>query len=167
MATDKKRLQAQLTEYNGIVYRSKSEAMFARWLELEQFNFYYEPEFLEVDAYVPDFLTWRFVPGSLASVQMGVIEYKPRMPTSAYIEKWYSRSIRVLGRLAGIGYKHKSPEFVTVRSFLFWGNAFEPETGEFVWDVEMDAYEPRGSWLDLYRNHRNDILTTRFDLVPL
>jgi hypothetical protein len=75
--------QATPTEYRGIVYRSKCEAMFARWLEIDgleksgigqslarrcglgvtasSFGFQYEPTTL-VEKWNPDFLTWNVSP---------------------------------------------------------------------------------------------------------
>ena len=105
--------EATPTEYRGVRYRSKCEAMFAMhlWLELEeessidQFRsrydgerstvvggggFQYEPKTL-VSGCSPDFLVWRVSqPASprFPVLQVEYIEYKPSRPTETYIQRF-------------------------------------------------------------------------------
>lgn len=99
-----------MTEYKGIVYRSKCEAMFARYLEIEcelydedvdtwarrqgrpvanlKSGFIYEPD-LSVAKYVPDFLVFRKEyrnPLMLPYFKYQLIEYKPSQPTKTCSE---------------------------------------------------------------------------------
>lgn len=103
------------TRYGGVVFRSKSEAMFAaalatfvvddsQWIE-------YEPSRLTLDTgYVPDFLCNQGAEGKYL-----VIEYKPVMPSRDYLVKlvecfdeYSSLSPNVTCRLAiGSVYEHK------------------------------------------------------------
>jgi hypothetical protein len=103
-------LKARPTEYKGVVYRSKSEALFARWLELreEVTGFVYEPDF-PLEEWSPDFLFWSIrkpsgyafleklvacydkiesVNWSLPSLSLVYVEYKPAMPTQTYLDRW-------------------------------------------------------------------------------
>lgn len=98
-------MKARPTEYKGIRFRSKSEAVFARYLDLlieTRFfentlaSFEYEPETC-VEGWHPDFLTWRVMRpmGSkygfrrtIPDLFMTFIEYKPSRPTQTYIREW-------------------------------------------------------------------------------
>jgi hypothetical protein len=81
------------TEYKGVVYRSKSEAMFARYLELssgDRVHIHYEWEDLILPCgYVPDFtsiaITAELTDRCPPDLSFNVIEYKPCMPTDTYV----------------------------------------------------------------------------------
>jgi hypothetical protein len=64
----RKRKQARPTEYKGVVYRSKSEAMCAKLLEHEFQVVEYEPRRFAVGDWIPDFF---------ASRMARAIEYEP------------------------------------------------------------------------------------------
>jgi len=106
--------EARPTEYKGILYRSKSEAMFARYLELQneydvawfsrvqrcwnlaQSGFIYEPELLKVGRWTPDFVRWSTMADThnhfwLPELSYEVIEYKPSRPTDTYIAEFVER----------------------------------------------------------------------------
>jgi hypothetical protein len=71
------------TDYRGIRFRSKSEAIIARAMDLIEVDWEYEPEGYfgnEDDDYVPDFLL------RLGDEEF-LIEYKPRKATDASIER--------------------------------------------------------------------------------
>lgn len=72
--------EARPTEYNGVTFRSKSEAIFARGLDIHGYDWWeYEPNNYKLDdGYVPDFI--------VCSEESGIIliEYKPRQVTNAY-----------------------------------------------------------------------------------
>jgi len=89
MAVATRKLKARKTEYKGIVYRSKCEAMFARYLELwieemrsycneliekgeEDLRLYafcgfeYEPQYFSVDGWTPDFVVYQLNPRGIS-----------------------------------------------------------------------------------------------------
>lgn len=102
------RLQARPTEYKGVRYRSKSEAMFAMFLDgIGYIDIIYEPDF-PIEGWKPDFLAYEtFEPSGynalnnllgnvdkkfsvnwcLPRVAFHYTEYKPSMPTKTYIER--------------------------------------------------------------------------------
>lgn len=75
------------TQYRGVRFRSKSEAIFARALELRGYDVWeYEPARYVVNDWTPDF----FAVGQKRSPQLVVsliIEYKPAGVTDAYKER--------------------------------------------------------------------------------
>lgn len=77
--------QAIPTDFMGVRFRSKSEAMFANVLEHLGLVWVYEPAFLVVGDYSPDFICFTKEFGCLARAH--VIEYKPSKPTPAYFER--------------------------------------------------------------------------------
>lgn len=82
------------TEYHGIVFRSKSEALFARVLDLRTDAWIYEPAWLaDPDGWVPDF----FVLARMTKYphKAFVIEYKPRIPTETYLKQLAGRMARI------------------------------------------------------------------------
>ena len=71
------------TEYRGVRFRSKSEAIFAALLDTAGFeDWLYEPHFLEVSGYTPDFC----VPlvSDHNDLALVIIEYKPAATTATY-----------------------------------------------------------------------------------
>src|SRR3990170_3614102 len=86
--TDSMRLPVQ-TEYRGVVFRSKSEAILARAFDLCGLSWVYEPpELTQGDLWRPDF--WIV---STSTDRPGfknlVVEYKPRQPTQAVFDRLY------------------------------------------------------------------------------
>lgn len=109
-------MKARPTEYKGIRFRSKSEAVFARYLDLtldelaetgtaanvasgSRGGFRYEPK-THIDGWNPDFLMWqvdlpheRFEGGnffsSIPRLNETYIEYKPSRPTDTYVNEWF------------------------------------------------------------------------------
>lgn len=83
-------IEARPTEYSGVVFRSKSEAIMARCFELAGFNWYYEVAHEACpDGWEPDFTTLKVVALSPRRIHTltSVWEFKPRMPTNTYLEK--------------------------------------------------------------------------------
>ena len=81
-----KRIKARPTEYNGVVYDSKSEAVFAKALDDAGFVSVYHPQDVK-SPHVWDFLS--------VAPETGVpflIEYKPVMPTQTYLMQLYERA---------------------------------------------------------------------------
>jgi hypothetical protein len=143
-------IEAIPTEYKSVVYRSKSEAMFARWLELKIENgqmtcagFMYEPKMLQTkDGWIPDFLFWS-IDGWI------VAEYKPATPTKSYVSVWETRCSELRDRLSGYGL-----------FMLYYGSVFSRERGKYnfykgkAWFFDSDWISP----------HEEAIKATRFDL---
>lgn len=70
------------TEYRGIVFRSKTEAITARALDLSLYQWEYEPkQFESSDGWVPDFWCYR---KSMDGFVEFVMEVKPCRPTETY-----------------------------------------------------------------------------------
>jgi len=91
-------LKPQKTEYKEVVYRSKSEARVAKYLDDCVVCFEYEPDWCQVDSWTPDFAIWREYrdggqgPGR-GRPELTIVEYKPRMVTETYLEnlgEWFS-----------------------------------------------------------------------------
>jgi hypothetical protein len=182
-------MQARPTEYKGVRYRSKSEAMFARYLELEHsehhflfshkgprflggFNrgsggFVYEPKGFDVDGWTPDFLSWSvgyssFQEFEIPGMHYETIEYKPSKPTSAYIETFVSRCQRLVAKMLG---GNCQSEFMNCNSFhVYYGSAFsECASGR----VSVCTFGWNILWetdFDWIANYRESLLETRFDL---
>lgn len=114
------------TEYKGIVFDSKSEAIFARKLDLDSINsentifvsWEYHPENFVVNNYCPDFLTQIYIRSDDDKVitKVDLIEYKPSVPTKTYIN-----------RLTGyFEYIKENDQFNTVRRlFICSGSVFD------------------------------------------
>ncbi len=176
-------LTPRLTEYKGIVFRSKSEAMFARYLELEAeedadlcgpggpfgsrncissmlSGFQYEPEYLAVDGWVPDFVRWRIVgprdANCLPKLAFDVIEYKPSRPTETYVKAFMSRCDE-LGRRYG--------PYLHLCFVIYYGSIWTTER------VLLHVYESKAGWVasqveeDWLVNFEDAVKATRFDLL--
>lgn len=151
-------LIARPTEYKGIQYRSKCEAMFAMWLDISQswgeafekenYNntlglfktgFCYEPSFLSVNKWTPDFLLWRVTPGGrgesngmngLPYLYWEVIEYKPSRPTQTYVDGFYSKCFEVWNKFSDDKCYH-------IDFNIYYGSIFNADRGMF----KTHAYE--------------------------
>lgn len=168
-------LKPRPTEYKGVRYRSKSEAMFARWLELEceceQYDgFAYEPTRMGQFGWVPDFVAWKLVlPAShlkspycdnIPEIDYAVIEYKPSIPTETYLDEWVVRCRSLREFLVAEG-----PFSSRLRFFLYYGSVFSSEVGcVYVEDDYSDWYYNDVDSCDWLEMHRGSILATRFDL---
>lgn len=84
-------LQARPTEFAGITFRSKSEAMFAAALQKcgHRRDWIYEPEFLSTGDWVVDFALPVVTYNKFFHWQ--AIEYKPTRPTDTYLRELASR----------------------------------------------------------------------------
>lgn len=95
------------TEYKGIIFKSKSEAMYARYLDLLDMNYslltvawIYEPKWAEVNGWTPDFyviiILYPRDKNRIKSIHEFYIEYKPNEPTETYLKKC-SKNFNSLG----------------------------------------------------------------------
>ncbi len=113
---------ARPTEYKGLLFRSKCEAIFARNLDLVGALWEYEPpEFKLSDGWVPDFkIAFLCTACKPPHVEWLLAEYKPSEPTPTYLNELY-------GRFACLGTQEKcvviigSP-FNKHRKVLTWVN---------------------------------------------
>lgn len=71
------------TDFGGVRFRSKSEAMYAAALEFSGLRWSYEPQWLRVGDWVPDFVVYPSRPDERPLA----IEYKPARVTDAYLER--------------------------------------------------------------------------------
>lgn len=73
------------TEYAGVRFRSKSEAVFARCLDLAGWNWTYEPSGTShLCEHAWDFAVWQ------RGKQSSYIEYKPSEPTRTYVDNLHA-----------------------------------------------------------------------------
>lgn len=172
------RLEAVPTEYKGVVYRSKCEAMFARWIELEMIgvrnydHFEYEPKYLEVEGWVPDFCVLQFLkkhlsfsddyPDFFPRVDFQLIEYKPSKPTKSYLKQFGHRCETLMESLV---LQHGSSMRYRLDFSLYYGSLWT-EKSDVITVVQMteDKWffnEEEFDWLAL---HADAIRKTRFDL---
>jgi len=73
------------TEYKQIVFRSKSEAIFAHAMTLSGAQWEYEPG--NWDGYTPDFAVFLGVRGWPEIYLNVLVEYKPSIPTDTYVQR--------------------------------------------------------------------------------
>ena len=156
-------IKAKKTEYMGTVFRSKSEAMFARLLDLTcDTVWFYEPEqFRLVDKYVPDFL---IIKKKENKPRLDFIEYKPKEPTASY-----------LGNLVS----HRLPEILKIAKSCYAKSSFDHQCFSIGFRVVcFDFFQSNSSLLELTfaqeafkknifhvdASHLDDIKNYRFDL---
>lgn len=155
-------LAARPTQFDGCLFRSKSEAMFAKYLKdcLLIDNFVYEPEFLRSGDWIPDFAIPCFS-GDHMLFTWHIIEYKPARPTDAYLVELHNR-INCIGsgngRIGGAD--------------VIWVNWFGPGQGivsmtDTGWDEPRRcSLQPLLSPLGNYGSEcRDTIRHHRFDLA--
>lgn len=124
-------LKAVPTEYKGIVFRSKSEAIFCRAMELRGYPIWeYEPKRWQTkDGWTPDF--WFIGRNQKPKYKIAsiLVEYKPGDVTDTYLDK-------TLQRLQELGDKTHGHAFVvacgstwneTRKVWHFTGESWSPE----------------------------------------
>lgn len=148
---------ARPTEYEGVVFRSKSEAIFARALTLRGFLWEYEPgHFGLPGGWYPDFriATTEDVDHSILT---GLVEYKPSLVTETFMAELHDR----FGELCTSGLWCGSSMY----GLLACGSSYNSERHLFEWN-------PAGGWRspkqclwrwDVFR-HINEAATYRYDL---
>jgi hypothetical protein len=173
------------TDYKGVRYRSKSEAVFARYLDLwlEEDSgikgamnndsrvgiggFQYEPE-PPIGNWNPDFIVWRVFPprkprlstcllNTMPFLDSEYIEYKPALPAISYLEEW-SRKIKQVRRLIKTGqyFSHH----ISTRFSVFYGSPFsDRDRGRIVFGFNKVSHEEY-DWVDYFPS----LMDYRFDL---
>lgn len=142
--------EAHPTDYDGIRFRSKSEAVFYRAMKLNGWLVEYEPKDWICDGWSFDFrAAWQSPSGALVC---SLIEYKPTRPTDAYLQRHLSR-LRSLGlRLTGY------------RNFVAIGSAWNTQRETLVYDFEENAWQNIEISLGVFRNI-DEAARHRFDLL--
>lgn len=148
-------IEARPTEYRGVRMRSKSEAIFARALELDGWIWEYEPPGYDVNGWVPDFRIVRWLQKGAETgtpiVLSALIEYKPMPVTSSYREELRERFDNLRNR--------------TIREFfiLAVANPFDQETPRFAVNF-MQGKEGGATLLERSFRRFEEAKTYRFDL---
>ena len=117
------------TDYRGIKFKSKSEAIMARSLDLEPtiLAWEYEPTPFKLDdGWIPDFwFIWKYKePG----VKSAFIEYKPSEPTNVYINELKIRYLKL---------DKKTPDLSNL--LLIYGSPFDVHLKRSI--IEYDKVE--------------------------
>lgn len=174
--------EARPTEYMGIRFRSKSEAMFARYLELHleenksncasysalygvigegSGGFAYEPKSFSIGGWCFDFLLWKTdwdedlgVPRLL----MQFIEYKPSKPTDTYVQEFEDRCLKLF------------PKWETFMdnwsASIYYGSVFNVNRGRGdCQPVAHDKWSLVWNDVDWLMNFEDKVKSTRFDLI--
>lgn len=166
------KFESSPTEYRGVTYRSKCEAMFARYLVLRSDDepqptckasgFEYEPDGFEVNGWNLDFLAWRVGVSTndvskckIPTIYYEWIEYKPSFPTKSYCKKLAANFISLASKL-------EYYDGLVIRSgfCLYYGSVFTEDRGVLHFEsgcVLNDEHD----WLEFYED---DVRSTRFDL---
>lgn len=106
------------TEYKGVRFKSKSEAMFAAYFRTMYYPFltlFYEPLWAKTETYQPDFV---FACKHGDAIALDVIEYKPRLPTETYLENLKEGMSQIITSL-------KSPATPEVNAYVYHGTFFD------------------------------------------
>lgn len=142
--------QAIPTDFMGVRFRSKSEAMFANVLEHLGNGWIYEPNFLTVGDYTPDFVFFTKKPNDLTKAN--IVEYKPCKPTQAYFDRIAEIAPKIISKLGNM------PCGMAIISFNFFENS------------QLDAWSyMHGKWKPLpFRMWPDELLDSvksyRYDL---
>lgn len=153
------------TEYKGTVFRSKSEAVIARALDVTSFVWEYEPERFRHHDWTPDF--WAVshrqaihYPTQKRAVISLIIEYKPSEPTETYMTELSGRMMAIRTGVVG-------SEDIPL---LVCGNPFNETIPRSVFVLERDGAWGllTSRWLttDFFHNW-TEAKNYRFDLKPV
>lgn len=115
--------EARPTEYRGVTFKSKSEAICARGFDLAEALWEYEPFcFVDLfeDNYIPDFLVTRYDFGiDSHGLAHCVFEYKPTLPNKTYRKELYKRFEYINNRI--------KLNYPLLHFFLLYGSPFDNE----------------------------------------
>lgn len=152
--------RARATEYKCTVYRSKSEAIFARYLDLQTFAYAYFYEPVNIDGYSPDFFVlidkscWRPRSSGMHRIVAVFIEYKPAMPTKTYLNELAERFSLVRNKFDSTLF---DLDFFCVYGSTYdpsFSGAFELQDGQWIdaewnWAEQKEAKEAHEYRYDL------------------
>jgi hypothetical protein len=179
-------MKARPTEYKGVRFRSKSEAVFARyldlWLEADQGvsprpnrrsgivsrgggGFEYEPITM-VNGWHPDFMLWRTMLPSgdgsrfysnIPKTEIEFIEYKPSRPTKTYCEEWLQK----VGQWIDLSIENESEFHYWTGFAIFFGSPFSSAERGVIRFEKTFFYDFPIDWVDEYPS----LMDYRFDLA--
>lgn len=163
-----KTLQPVETEYSGVVFRSKTEAIFARCLDLANAPWTYEPLFMtcsgchdEPREYVPDFYVswprlWRPSPEDVLC-SSGIIEVKPSRPT----ETWMKRALDDYRATTQWAVKGMAPLYVY---FNLWDDPEALLLSSDMSTMSKEEENPMTYLVEFLLEHWDEAKSYRFDL---
>ena len=140
---------AIVTSYRGYTFRSQAEAIFARNLELGDYQWVYEPTEGWPPGWAIDFCAWW--PTERHPPVMEFVEFKPSRPTAAYVAFLTDRWRRSKW--------HGRPNACLV---LAIGNPYEPDDERATFELCGEGWRRVES--DLL-DHLDDARRYRFDLA--
>lgn len=153
------------TEFRSVRYRSKSEAMFAAYLD--RFNntrFIYEPNLNFPDHQFDFLLTQASSTQDCHYATVDVIEYKPTKPTETYVDLWDGWCDALLEDHPGEGpHGFLLGGIVQVQCMLYFGNIWTPagQRGFLVHRLDRPPDLFRANWME---GHESYLRSIRFDL---
>lgn len=155
-------IQATPTDYQGVRFRSKSEAIFARAMDLAGIWWEYEPDtfrlgsFFDRYRWVPDFLVCaRFTEScGKPGLENYIIEYKPSVPSDTYFSK-----------LAGCARAIVPPGKIRIPFLVIAVDVFGDPEGmrQWRWDHNTWRSEVRTN-ISFIKQHIKSARNYRFDL---
>lgn len=162
------RLEARPTEYRGVRFRSKCEAMFALWLDLseqpsdvvcEQWE--YEPALTYMPGFSCDFHMYSLVKGSdfRPGLRQDFYEYKPSKPTQTYVDNYFKKYV---GAMVFCDTKGMQDVSRASNAYIYYGSIFTNDRGRFFLDGPDVACIDETDWLAEYAD---SIRSYRFDLA--
>lgn len=157
-------MEAIPTLFQGIVFRSKSEAMFANILEqMKGYRNYlrwvYEPDrFKTKDGYIPDFIIYEGDEMFLAD-WIYLIEYKPSKPTFEYLQHLSKQFEEI---------KRKDCYHFIDNCYVVYGNCYNNDFMRIVYDFDSHQFFEQPDslhwvqkiFVDRAKSHRYDLETT-------
>lgn len=162
------RLQARPTEYKGVRFRSKCEAMFALWVDLaEQPSdvvceiWEYEPVLTYMPGFSCDFHLYSLVKdyGFPPGLRHYFYEYKPSRPTDTYVDNFFKNYVSAMVFCDTKGIQDVSR---ASNACIYYGSVFSKERGRFFLDGPDVACLDESDWLKPYED---SIKAYRFDLA--
>lgn len=151
--------KANPTRFNGVLFRSKSEAIFAAALnEMPNAIWQYEPV-LSGFASSIDFMV--IGTDHLAEVWVSLVEYKPSLPTDDYIERRCAEYQKYLSS------KDWSAA-ICKRFSIVYGSPWKDDRSlaEIVCDELIGRYRSSSSLASYLQPHFESARFHRFDLAP-
>lgn len=131
------------TEYRGIRFRSKSEAIFARALDLAHSGkliWEYEPNEYEVDGWKPDFYVKRQYEGS--NYWDCIIELKPSEVTDTHMDNLGNRFCELMDENVGLLCYLICGNHRNSNRHVWWFNGgWDNETDDYFWSVVFSKFE--------------------------
>jgi hypothetical protein len=163
-------MEARKTEYKGVQFRSKCEAMFALWLDLKYQEFgtewEYEPTWASVGKYVPDFVMRRlkethFISNlGLYRNELLFFEYKPARPTGTYLDE-VCKKLKTSAETAA---KLSTETRLIVGAAVFFGSVYTDDRGVY-YVTSSGGYTSDRSNFDWIGENESNLTSYRFDLV--